>query len=105
MSAQGLMAVTVLEWKPVARNTLLGFAKLQLGALTIMDCPVHNTQGRLWCGLSSKPMVDSSGNARKDDGGKIKYVPLLQWATKEAGTRFSDSVIAALKEKHPDALG
>ena len=98
------MPVTILEWKPLVRNTLRGFAKLQLGALTIQDCPVHDTQGRKWCGLPSKPMVDSDGTVKRDEGGKIKYVPLLQWATKAASDRFSDSVIAALQEKHPDAF-
>lgn len=105
MTAQGPMPITILEWKPLVRNTLRGFAKLQLGALTITDCPVHDTQGRKWCGLPSKPMIDGEGTVKRDDAGKIKYVPLLQWATKGASDRFSDSVVLALQQKHPDAFG
>ena len=105
MSEQPRMPVTILEWKPMSRNSLKGFAKIQLGALTILDCPVHNTDGRKWCGLPSKPQIDSDGNVKREPTGKIKYVALLQWATKAASDRFSDSVVAALEEKHPDAFG
>lgn len=98
------MPVTILEWKPVVRNSLRGFAKLQIGALMIGDCPVHDTQGRKWCGLPSKPMLDGDGNVKRGDDGKIRYVPLVQWATKAASERFSDSVVAALEEKYPDAF-
>jgi hypothetical protein len=104
MSEHTRMPVMILEWKPMNRNTLFGFAKLQLGALTISDCPVHETAGRKWVGLPSKPMIDGDGNAKRDDAGKLRYAPLLQWATKAASDRFSDSVIAALEEKHPDAF-
>jgi hypothetical protein len=98
------MPVTILEWKPMKRNTLHGFVKIQLGALTISDCPIHDTQGRKWCGLPSKPIITAEGTVKKGDDGKVKYVPLLQWATKAASDRFSDSVVLSLEEKHPDAF-
>ncbi len=103
MSATRPMPVTVLNWKPIKRNSLLGFAEIQLGAMIINDVTINNSAGRLWAGLPSKPMMDRDGNAMRDDREKIKYVPLLKWASKESGDRFSDSVIAALEEKHPGA--
>ena len=106
MSApNGLMPVVILEWKPLRRNTMFGFAKLQLGAMTIIDCTVHENGDKRWCGLPAKPMIYSEGHAKRDDTGKIKYIPLAQWATKAASDRFSESVIVALLEKHPDAFG
>lgn len=103
MSETKLMAVTILEWRPMKRNSLLGFASIQLGALKIKDVTVNTNSGRLWAGLPSKPMVDRDGNAMRNDQGKIRYVPLLEWDSKAAGDRFSASVVAALEVAHPGA--
>lgn len=105
MSATKLMPVTLLNWKPMRRNSLLGFAEIRLGAMIINDVTINNSSGRLWAGLPSKPMIDRDGNAMRNEQGKIKYVPLVQWASKESGDRFSESVIAALDEKFPAFRG
>ena len=39
MSAAKPMPAICLGWKPLKRNTLLGFAKIQVGALVINDVP------------------------------------------------------------------
>lgn len=104
MSASGPMPVVLIEWRPLVKGHLLGFAKIQLGALKISDVAVLCNTGRKWCNLPSKPMMDQDGTAKRDDGGKIKYVPLLEWSNKDTADRFSVSVIAAILEKHPDAF-
>lgn len=103
MSGAKPMPCALLEWKPLRKNSLLGFAKIQLGALTIRDVSVNTSNGRTWANLPSKPMIDRDGNAMRDDTGKIRYVPLLEWATKESGNRFSEAVIAAVEEQYPGA--
>jgi len=54
--------------------------------------------------MPGKPQIDREGKAIQKDG-KTQYSPVVMWATKEAGERFSASVIAALDEKHPGATG
>lgn len=103
MSAAKLMPVVILDWRPMRRNSLLGFAQIQLGALKIKDVTININTGRKWAGLPSKPMIDRDGNAMRNDQGKVRYVPLLEWDNKATGDRFSESVIAALEEKHPGA--
>lgn len=103
MSGTKPMPVVVLEWRPMKRNSLLGFAHIQLGALKIKDVTVNINTGRLWAGLPAKPMIDRDGNAIRNEQGKIKYVPILEWDNKATGDRFSESVILALEEKHPGA--
>lgn len=98
------MKAACLAWKALRRNTLLGFAKVQLGALIINDVSINTSNGRTWANMPSKPMVDRDGNAMRGADGKMRYVPLLEWATKEAGDRFSEAVIAAVEEKEPGAL-
>lgn len=104
MSAAKPMPAICLAWRAMKKNTLLGFAKIQLGALTINDVSVNTSNGRTWANLPSKPMVDRDGNVVRTPEGKIKYVPLLEWATREASDRFSESVITAVEEKEPGAL-
>lgn len=103
MSGSKLMPVVILEWRPMRRNSLLGFASVQLGALKIKDVTININTGRKWAGLPAKPMIDKEGNAMRNDQGKIRYVPILEWDTKGAGDRFSESVIVALEEKYPNA--
>lgn len=103
MSETKLMAVTILEWRPMKRNSLLGSVSLQLGALKIKDVTVNTNSGRIWAGMPAKPMVDRDGNAMRNEQGKIRYVPILEWDTKTAGDRFSASVVAALEVAHPGA--
>jgi len=103
MSETKLMPVMILDWRPMKRNSLLGFAKIQLGALKISDVTVNTNSGRLWAGLPSKPMIDRDGAAMRNDQGKIRYVPILEWDNKGTGDRFSDSVVSALEAAHPGA--
>lgn len=103
MSETKPMPVVILDWRPMKRNSLLGFVKLQLGALKITDVTVNTSNGRLWAGLPSKPMIDRDGNAMRNEQGKIRYVPILEWENKGTGDRFSDSVVSALEVAHPGA--
>ncbi len=102
--SEKLMPVQILEWKSIPRNSLLGFAVIKLGALKIHDVAVHTSHGKYWAQLPAKPQVTSSGEVRKSPEGKIQYAKMLEWDTREASDRFSASVIAALKEAHPQAL-
>ena len=39
-----------------------------------------------------------------DANGKIRYVPIIEFTSKEERTGFSDAVIAALRQFHPEAF-
>lgn len=103
MSGKGPMPCVLLDWKPMRRNSLLGFANVQLGALKIKDVAVNTSNGRTWANLPSKPMIDRDGNVTRDENGKIRYLPLLEWSSRESSDRFSEAVIAAVEEKNPGA--
>jgi hypothetical protein len=98
------MKAICLAWKPMRRNTLLGFAKVQLGALIINDVTINTSNGRTWANMPSKPMVDREGAAVKTAEGKTRYIPLLEWASRESSDRFSEAVVAAVEEHTPGAL-
>jgi len=98
------MPVALLEWKPMVRNTLRGFAKVRLGkAMVMRDVAVHCSSGKRWAQAPSKPVIDREGLAKKDDRGKIQYVPVIEWADRETADSFSEGVIEAVEREHPGA--
>lgn len=98
--------ITIVEWKPMARNTLCGFATVRLpNGLTIRDVTVHHANGKAWASLPSKPIVGSDGVAQRDRStGKIRYSPLLEWPDRPTADRFSAAVIDAVEVQHPGAV-
>ena len=98
------MAVQIIEWRPVSRNTLRGWAVAQIGRLVIRDVGVHVSHGRAWCSLPSKPQIDGqSGAVRRDENGKIRYLPVLEWSDRTASDRFNAGLLMALEIAHPGA--
>jgi len=97
--------LSLLEWKPLARNSLRGFATVRLGkALKIADISVHCANGKRWASLPSKPQINGE-TVQKDDRGKIKYIPIVQWLDRESADRFSNAVIEAVEAQHPGDTG
>jgi hypothetical protein len=98
--------VTLLDWKPLPRNTLCGFTTVRIEAigLTIADISVHTKNESRWVSLPSKPLVDRGGMVMRDEAGKIRYVPVLSWRTRQVAEWFSHAVIEALLGAHPGAF-
>lgn len=99
------MPVTLTAFKSLNRNTLRGFATIRLGrSLTIKDISVHVSHGKRWAALPSKPVLDGSGNAKRNDAGKVQYTPILEWADRDAANRFSEAVCGAVEREYPEAF-
>lgn len=96
--------ISLLRWRAVSRNSLRGFAKVRLGkSLIISDIAVHCSHGKRWAQLPSKPQIDREGLPKRDERGKILYVPILEWTDRLASDRFSQAVIAAIERENPGA--
>jgi hypothetical protein len=95
------MPLALLDWRPMKRNSLRGFATIRYGSLKISDVSVHNQNGKRWANMPSKPILGQDGVAQKDESGKVKYVPFLQWTAREASDKFSEEVIEAIEREHP----
>jgi hypothetical protein len=96
----------LISWRPLKKNTLRGFLACELpSGLRIFDLPVHLSRNGPWTTLPGKPLLDRDGRQKTDINGKPAFAAVLQWRDKDLSVRFSAAVIAALLEKHPDALG
>jgi hypothetical protein len=98
--------IELVEWKEMQRNTLRGFATVRLrSGLTIRDCGVHTANGKAWASLPSKPIVDRDGQAQRDQStGKIRYVPIVEWQSRDVANRFSAAVVEAVEARYPGAV-
>jgi hypothetical protein len=94
----------LLDWRPLRKNTLRGFATLELPkALTIRDVSVHEKNGKMLAGLPAKPQIDGEGRVIRAAGGKIiQYAAILTWRDRDLPDRFSDAVVALIRAEHPE---
>jgi hypothetical protein len=92
------------RWRPLHRNTLHGFADLELpNCLQIDDIAVHVRDGRAWAALPARPMLDQNGRHVFHDG-KPQYAAILRWRTRDLADRFSAPVVEVVRRAHRGAL-
>ena len=95
------MPVELLEFKLVRKGAAIGVARVRLGrALILHDVMVLSSNGKVWANAPGKPLVGKDGLVLKNDQGKVRYSPIVEWKDKESRERFSAAVIAAVEAKH-----
>ena len=100
-----MTAFKIREWKPMPKGTLLGFAKVEMpSGMILADVTVLSGTRGPWASPPSKPMIARDGVVMKDDAGKIRYSPFVEFTTKEVRDKFSAGVIDALRASHPEAI-
>ena len=98
-------AMTLLSWRPFIKNSLRGFAEVELpSGLRISDIPVLVGRNGPWASLPSKPILDRDGAQKRDANGKPQYAPILAWRDRELSDRFSAAVIELVRAANPGAL-
>jgi hypothetical protein len=100
------LTVRIEAFKPLRSKTLFGFADIVIPELhlRISDCTVHESHGRKWVGLHSKPQISREGAARRDDRGRIAYSAILQFTDRATRDAFSERAVEALLAAYPNAF-
>src|SRR4051794_26014927 len=55
-----------------------------------------------WASPPSKPMLSRDGEAVRDGADKIRYVPIIMFASKELRDKFSNAIVDAMLIAHPE---
>lgn len=98
-------ALLVEDFTAVRRNSLRGFVKVTLpSGMILSDVALHLTNDQFWASPPSKPILSREGVALRDEAGKVRYVPVVAFASKELRDKFSAAVIAAVQATFPEAL-
>lgn len=96
--------VVIEEFKPMQRNSLLGFARVRMpSGMIFHDTTINLTAGRYWASPASKPAITREGTHLKKDG-KAVYTPIVSFSSKELRDKFSDAVIEAMQRAHPEVF-
>ncbi len=100
------MQVIVLDFRPVERNSLLGFLSLLLpdAGLVVHDVAIHQRDGRAWITLPGRLMTGRDGLPMRDGFGKPQFAPIITFVSRGCQDAFNDAVLAALRLRHPEAL-
>jgi hypothetical protein len=95
----------LVSWQPFKKGPLRGFATVELPiGLKIFDVPIRTGTNGLWAGLPAKPEIDRDGRRKTDINGKPVYAEVLRWRDRATADRFSQAVVALLRQAHPDDL-
>jgi len=66
--------------------------------------PIRTGPNGLWAGLPAKPEIDCDGRGKTDGNGKPVYAEVLRWRDRELSNRFSQAVVALVRQAHPNDL-
>jgi hypothetical protein len=81
--------IECIAWRPMEKNTLLGFATLRLASgLIIVDATLHQKNGARWVSMPARPWTDTQGITR--------YASIIDFIDKETRDRFSKTATAAI---------
>jgi hypothetical protein len=93
------------EWRRVRKNTLRGFANVELpSGLVIRDVSIHEKGGKWWASPPSRPMLNAEGRQIRNHAGHAQYAALRGWHSRELGDRFSAAVVELIRREHPSDL-
>lgn len=101
------LAVEVGNFRPLRKNTLVGFCTVFIPGLNlkIIDVSIHEKARSRWIALPARPHVTKDGGVRRDDRtGKIIYTPVLEICDRRTYDAFGAKVLAALLESFPNAF-
>jgi len=94
MSAQAITApraIKAFDFKPCAKNTLLGWVNLQMpSGMRIRDCSIHKKGDSIWVGLPARKYT-------KDDGTE-GWAALVEFADADSRRRFQYQAVAAVED-------
>ena len=99
------LTVICESFHPLVRNTLRGFAEISVAEmrLRIRDVAIHEKGESRWAALPAKPQI-KDGTLVKDVTGKVQYVHILDFDSREVRDAFSRAVVQAVLERAPEAF-
>jgi hypothetical protein len=98
-------SIVCASWRPLHKNTLRGFAEIQIRELRlkVKDIAVHQKADRCWAQLPARPRIDG-GKAVTDAEGGVQYFPIMAFDDRATADAFSGAVIDAVLRHDPHAL-
>lgn len=95
----------VEEFSSVERGSLRGFATIRApSGIVFHSVGIYQKEGAAWASPPSRPKLGRDGAQMRDREGKLLWLPVVSFASKDVRDRFSAAVIEALRASNPEAL-
>jgi len=99
------MIATLDDWRPLAKNTLRGFARVRLPeGILLHDVAVHVRDGKAWASPPGRPAIGRDGAHIRDAAGKPSFTPTITFTSRADADAFSAAIIDAVRARHPEVL-
>jgi hypothetical protein len=97
--------VTIVSLREYRSGSLRAFCGVRFpSGLELYEVTLHAQGGRCWASPPARPQLDKSGQPVRDERGKIKYGPVVGFASSGVRSRWSDDIIAAVRADYPALL-
>jgi hypothetical protein len=96
---------TLISFSPQTSGTLRGFARVRFPAfdgVEVEGISIHISGDRCWASPPGRPWIEGGELVRDPGTGKPKYSQVLYFANHGARSRWSDSVVALIRQHHPE---
>jgi hypothetical protein len=105
IDCEEVMSCFVIEiFTSVQKGALVEFATVGMPiGLVFHDVTVCRKNASVWAS-PSKAMISKDSTVMREVRNKIRYMPVVSFRDKATRNRWSDAVIAALKEQRPEML-
>jgi len=98
-------SLTVANFKPVLSGAMIGFYDVTLpSGMVLYRCSAFAKGGRVWAAPPSKQVIARDGSVLRGPDGKAKYEQVVDFVDRRTRERWSEHVVAALRETFPNAL-
>jgi hypothetical protein len=96
-------SITCVNFRPVSKNTLIGFASIRIDQIKLMirDVALHRKGSGRWAQLPARPLVRDGVHVIGDDG-KAQYLTTLEFGDRATREAFSHAVWVAVIAEHPE---
>jgi hypothetical protein len=96
---------TIIALREFRSGSLRAFCGVRLpSGLELYEVTIHVQGGRCWASPPARPQLDKDGRPLRDDRGKIRYTAIVGFALPGLRTRWSDSIVAAVRADYPTVL-
>jgi hypothetical protein len=99
-----MTGVRIIEWTPrPSAGPLPGYVAVEVPSGHVFHaCAIFETNGLWTAAPPSKPMIGRDGMVIKDSAGKTKFAKVISFSDKGRRELWSNCVIAALRDAHPE---
>jgi hypothetical protein len=99
-----MTSFVIEEFRPVTKPGVLRgwLTVMQPSGQRVHDCGLYCKDGRWWVSPPSKLRIGRDGQQMWDANGKAVWQPVVSFASREVGDRWSDNVLAALRLSQPE---